>query len=186
MFSTEQTENYKATLPNGVTVELLGVCEVPEIGDYENWWKPDGSPLANRPFKRSTCSVRKYDNRKHYCFAFSTSGKNKYGGTLRRMIVASSSGGGSGMMVDEKGQNIYSNTLDHTLELLPVDLDTTDITFGFQGGPWKMLVKATDKPAEVTFEGKYLKINPIELEASKLFVQVCEDFKHNIKDKGFL
>ena len=181
--STTNSQDYTATLPNGVTVELLGVAEVPESGDYENWWKPDGSPLANRPFKRSTCSVRKYDNRKHYCFAFSTSGKNKYGGTLRRMMVASSSGGGSGMMVDEKGQNIYSNTLDHTLELLPVDLDTTEITFGFQGGPWKMLAKATDKPAGVTFEGKYFEVTPAKLQNGKLVVKTYEAFRYDVKDK---
>jgi hypothetical protein len=184
-----QTNNYTATLPNGVTVELLGVCEVPENTatedkQYTNWWKPDGSPLEKRPFKRSTFSSRKmYDDRKWYCFAFSSYGKNKYGGTLRRISVKESSGGGSGMMIDEYDEYLYSKALGHELSLLPSALDTTEIEFGFQGGPWNMLAKATDKPTEVTFEGKYLKITPAQIENGKLFIHTYEAFRHDVKDK---
>ncbi|MDH4203375.1 MAG: hypothetical protein OEV87_10840, partial [Phycisphaerae bacterium] len=184
-----KTTNYKATLPNGVTVELLGVCEVPENTatedkQYTNWWKPDGSPLEKRPFKRSTFSSRKmYDDRKWYCFAFSSYGKNKYGGTLRRISVKESSGGGSGMMIDEYDEYLYSKALGHELSLLPSALDTTEIEFGFQGGPWNMLAKATDKPTEVTFEGKYLKITPAQIENGKLFIHTYEAFRHDVKDK---
>ena len=35
-------------LRNGVTVELLGVCEHPSVG--RQWWRPDGSPLTERPY----------------------------------------------------------------------------------------------------------------------------------------
>jgi beta-lactamase regulating signal transducer with metallopeptidase domain len=34
------------TLPNGVTVELVGVCEYPSQG--KQWWRPDGSRLGTR------------------------------------------------------------------------------------------------------------------------------------------
>ncbi|MBN1975145.1 MAG: hypothetical protein JW787_15995 [Sedimentisphaerales bacterium] len=40
---TAPSGKYTAALPNGVTVELLGVCEHPSIG--KQWWKPDGSKL---------------------------------------------------------------------------------------------------------------------------------------------
>lgn len=43
------TTNFTATLPNGVTVELLGLCEHPSEG--KRWWQPDGTPaepLFNR------------------------------------------------------------------------------------------------------------------------------------------
>ncbi|MFC1737884.1 M56 family metallopeptidase [Planctomycetota bacterium] len=39
----KRSPEYKATLPNGVTVELVGVCEF-EQGKGQNWWKPDGNP----------------------------------------------------------------------------------------------------------------------------------------------
>jgi hypothetical protein len=45
-----KTENFTATLPNGVTVELLGVCDHPSAG--KQWWQPDGSILNNRPYEK--------------------------------------------------------------------------------------------------------------------------------------
>ena len=38
---------FSTTLPNGVTVELLGVCEHPSEG--KQWWRPDGSLLEEAP-----------------------------------------------------------------------------------------------------------------------------------------
>lgn len=39
---------FKAKLPNGVTVELLGVCEHPS--EDKQWWRPDGSSLQEKPY----------------------------------------------------------------------------------------------------------------------------------------
>ncbi|MGA2232181.1 MAG: M56 family metallopeptidase [Tepidisphaeraceae bacterium] len=39
---------WKATLPDGVKVELVGLSENPSKG--KPWWKPDGTALADRPF----------------------------------------------------------------------------------------------------------------------------------------
>ncbi|MCK4785652.1 MAG: hypothetical protein KAV87_17995, partial [Desulfobacteraceae bacterium] len=36
---------FSATLPNGMTVELVGVCDIP--ADGKHWWAADGSPLEN-------------------------------------------------------------------------------------------------------------------------------------------
>ncbi len=41
---------YEATLPNGVTVELLGVCEHPSTG--KPWWSPDGALLGFAPYQK--------------------------------------------------------------------------------------------------------------------------------------
>ncbi|HBG78470.1 MAG TPA: hypothetical protein DDW84_06465 [Phycisphaerales bacterium] len=40
----EIKNDFKATLSNGVTVELIGVCEHPSKG--KQWWGPDGEPLG--------------------------------------------------------------------------------------------------------------------------------------------
>ncbi|MFH1614635.1 MAG: M56 family metallopeptidase [Planctomycetota bacterium] len=39
----QQQSEFKATLPNGVTVKLVGVCNYPSKD--KQWWKPDGSQL---------------------------------------------------------------------------------------------------------------------------------------------
>jgi beta-lactamase regulating signal transducer with metallopeptidase domain len=179
-----QNAEFSAVLPSGVTVELMGVCEVPDSGDYDNWRAPDGSSLEQRPFKRVKGSRQKYEDRKWYCFAFSVHGKNKFDSNFRQIAVNNNSGSGSGMMIDEKGENIYSNTLDHTLALLPADLDTTEIIFGFQGAPWKRLATAIDKPAEIRFEEKYFKVTPVQRQNGKLFVHAYEAFRENVKDNS--
>jgi ankyrin repeat protein len=39
--------DFTASLPNGVSVELLGVCEYPSEG--KQWWRPDGAALKEAP-----------------------------------------------------------------------------------------------------------------------------------------
>jgi len=41
--------SFTATLPNGVTVELVGVCEHPSEG--KQWWRPDGSSIEAEGFR---------------------------------------------------------------------------------------------------------------------------------------
>ena len=47
--------SWRTRLPNGVTVELLGVAEHPSKN--RSWWQPDGSPLAERPYDRLGAAV---------------------------------------------------------------------------------------------------------------------------------
>jgi hypothetical protein len=47
---TEQTHTQlMATLPDGATVELVGVCEHPSAG--KQWWRPDGTPIETDGFR---------------------------------------------------------------------------------------------------------------------------------------
>jgi len=49
-----QTQDFAATLPDGTTVELVGVCFHSPGSDRSKprqWWKPDGSDLADEPFR---------------------------------------------------------------------------------------------------------------------------------------
>jgi hypothetical protein len=38
---------FRAVMPDGAVIELVGVCEYPPIGHA--WWRPDGSPLGRVP-----------------------------------------------------------------------------------------------------------------------------------------
>ncbi len=51
-----QESNFKTTLPNGVTVELLGICEHPSEG--KQWWTPNGSFIEGRPYDHIGAEVR--------------------------------------------------------------------------------------------------------------------------------
>ncbi|MBW8039910.1 MAG: M56 family metallopeptidase [Planctomycetes bacterium] len=43
-----KASEFMATLPNGVTVELVGICGHPSEG--KKWWRPDGSLLEEKPY----------------------------------------------------------------------------------------------------------------------------------------
>ncbi|MHC4646833.1 MAG: M56 family metallopeptidase, partial [Planctomycetota bacterium] len=45
-----QVRKFSATLSNGVTVELVGICEHPS--EEKQWWRPDGGILQERPYER--------------------------------------------------------------------------------------------------------------------------------------
>ena len=54
-FTARQAETidsaFTANLPNGVTVELIGICEHPSEG--KQWWRPDGTLLASAPYEKA-------------------------------------------------------------------------------------------------------------------------------------
>ncbi|MBN1973235.1 MAG: hypothetical protein JW787_06325 [Sedimentisphaerales bacterium] len=51
----EAQSEYKKTLPSGVEVELIGMCEYPSMG--KKWYKPDGGLLENPPYDESELSI---------------------------------------------------------------------------------------------------------------------------------
>jgi len=61
---------FTVTLDNGVTVELLGVCENPSQG--KQWWQPDGNLLEQRPYEKSPFTVEGSPQR--YEFLYRVSG----------------------------------------------------------------------------------------------------------------
>jgi beta-lactamase regulating signal transducer with metallopeptidase domain/tetratricopeptide (TPR) repeat protein len=46
--SNQNYNEFEATLPNGVTIELIGICEHPSEGKH--WWRPDGTALEKAPY----------------------------------------------------------------------------------------------------------------------------------------
>jgi hypothetical protein len=72
---------WKATLPNGTTVEFIGICENPSAG--KQWWGPDGSPIDYAPY----ANIEPYGNHR--------SDRKIYEIAWRIKRPASSSGGGT-------------------------------------------------------------------------------------------
>ncbi|MBL7152552.1 MAG: hypothetical protein ISS79_02455 [Phycisphaerae bacterium] len=65
--SPEQPSPWRATLDNGISVELIGICESPSNG--RQWWGPDGSILDYIPYYRTYTRHHKPDERA-YDFAY--------------------------------------------------------------------------------------------------------------------
>ena len=66
-------KQFAATLPNGVTVELVGVCEYPSAG--KPWWRPDGTPFTLPAGIRVEDSIRKAgvgDNAYQFLFRYNS------------------------------------------------------------------------------------------------------------------
>ncbi|MHC4085312.1 MAG: HEAT repeat domain-containing protein [Planctomycetota bacterium] len=53
--TAEKESEFSAILPNGVTVELIGMCEYPSVD--KQWWQPDGSLLVKPPYDESDIDI---------------------------------------------------------------------------------------------------------------------------------
>ncbi len=163
---------WQAVLSNGITVELLGICEHPNID--QKWWLPDGSPLQEPPFAKSTCRFSHgHQKVKVYCFAWRNSTVE-----YQTSRTAGSTGGGSGMMIDKYGSYIRSSGFNHTIDLLPEDMESTSVEFGFGTGNWQTPVVVTDSPGEINFLGKQrIVINPPKIENGRIVIRCNEEFR---------
>ena len=122
----DQTDSqFKGALPNGATIELLGVCDYPS--ESKQWWRPDGKALG---YNIKTLDKSKYQSdRPGYEFVFRKTGDVPY------------------KIEEVKGSNIKSNI--QVLE--PQDLyghrvhvkssyKKTDIKIASPSGKWDTVV----------------------------------------------
>jgi beta-lactamase regulating signal transducer with metallopeptidase domain len=117
---------FTASLPNGVAVELVGLCEHPSEG--KQWWAPDGLPLEQ---KITTKDSSHYED------------KNKAFEIAYRISFP------QGMTIDMpkvKGSTAQSGlevTSPDGLKAIRTHLDmwgnTTTVSFPIAAGPWKTL-----------------------------------------------
>jgi prepilin-type processing-associated H-X9-DG protein len=82
---------FKVTLPNGITVELVGVRK-PETNQ---WWRPDGTPLADAPYDSSEGDPQ-HQNPYEFAVHFENLPEGMTGG-----IRVDSRGGGCGGAIPE-------------------------------------------------------------------------------------
>ncbi len=143
--------NFTTNLPNGVTVELVGICEHPSEG--KQWWRPDGSVLSS-PLHNLTKSTLEFDPESEREIEFDflikpakdipLSIDHKI--TKNKKTFATPSGGL--ISRNEQGQHRYVKTV------LPKSLNEIDIAFGIK------YQEPDDKGCEwVTFKNISLKPN---------------------------
>ena len=125
---------YAVTLPNGVTVELLGVTHFPSKDT--DWWRPDGSPLPERPYEQwKDFAAPEYHPTRHLEMAVRLTNvpdepfeRNVKVGPLRGML------GGTPMGSPQTGAMIiplYAG--------LKADAQAGTLRYGVAAGPWTIL-----------------------------------------------
>jgi beta-lactamase regulating signal transducer with metallopeptidase domain len=71
-FTGPELGQYAASLPGGMTVELVGLCEEPVEGS--KWWRPDGSEIPEPTFETSTRTSPMGDIPTRYTFLVKAQG----------------------------------------------------------------------------------------------------------------
>jgi bla regulator protein BlaR1 len=120
---------FSATLPNGVTVELVGICEHPSEG--KQWWRPDGSKLEEKPWEKINGSVSPGWGKKACEFA---------------LKLAYPTEQEPGYYVKVESQGSVASGVTHTTATghlnwlaveLPSKLEKTNITVAIASGKWQ-------------------------------------------------
>jgi len=132
-----EPSEFKKTLPNGVMVELVGVCEHPSEG--RQWWKPDGTELSKeiRVRKRGHVSASGIP----YTVAVKVTMPED--ATFQRGRIKGATGRGSLEAVDSEGRPI--SNIRAWMVYIDEKLTETSIQLGVATGPWKTRARNRSK-----------------------------------------
>jgi hypothetical protein len=138
--SSSAQEEFVGTSANGVSVELIGIGMHPSA-DAE-WWKPDGSPLAQRPYDKLIPKRRfKRDFMQREVW-FKRTGKfeNELFWGYRTIPGETEH---NGKVFDAAGKEI--DGIEATIFSFDTSVRTCTVRFDFtvEESPWKTLIKAT-------------------------------------------
>lgn len=152
MEDTSEVDNskYRKTLDNGVTVELLGVCEFQ--GDSENWWRPDGSRW--QPDFRTKQNGNLVSDGKPYVIAVKAAGpEGMRGMSYKWGPVKGSTGMGSLSVYGTDGRepdNVHAARFN-----IKGRLDETSLKIGTAAGSWKTRFSHDGRGTMTTSEGEH-------------------------------
>jgi beta-lactamase regulating signal transducer with metallopeptidase domain len=154
---------FRKQLPNGVTVELVGVCDYPSEG--KQWWKPDGLPLG---FNIETYDPSHYEDKNNgYEIAYKFEAPDGvYVGQPKVKGSTSQSGlevkSPSGIQAVRSHINVWGNT--------------TKVKFPVAAGEWKKLGQTSGGGQTTAMVGsKKIMFGPAEGTREKLVIAVTDD-----------
>jgi hypothetical protein len=173
--TTQPTEDWKITLPSGVTVEMIGVSENPSDG--KQWWRPDGSPLAQRPYSHLRASMSPGANERGNEFAVRLANLPKDGVGTRWEFDPSTSYGGGGQ-VFEAGDAIPQ--LRAVAAITSTSQDVITVKLGVAAGPWITLAESSSRGSSSGGRGNAaVSFSPTHEEDTAVVVTVA----HNVEDR---
>ncbi|MHC4693518.1 MAG: right-handed parallel beta-helix repeat-containing protein [Planctomycetota bacterium] len=133
----------KATLASGMTIELLGLTEIP-IKDNP-WWKPDSSLLEQQPFDNVSFDPSRDPNNDqfaYYAVAMRLNGKAPAEiGLIKWDLLDALHAGTTSAYLEDK--RVYSQGIVGGASKFPKDVVTTTLRLGLAAGDWQTLVKGS-------------------------------------------
>jgi len=162
-------QEFKVTLPNGITIELVGVRK-PETNQ---WWRPDGSPLAETPYDSSEGDPQ-HQNPYEFAVHFENLPEGVTGG-----LRINPSGGGWGGTIPETMDKLKPHKAGKPVENMAytvvdqdprtdtvtvrVDLATgewkVDSTYPRSGGGWNARTSGSPAVGTVSYSAPYERDN---------------------------
>lgn len=139
--NNDLNDSFSAVLPDGVKVELLGVCDHPSAG--KQWWRPDGTPLDTHEF-------RDYD----YDDAVTVK-EDQYAKLLALKFddTVVQDAGITWSLEDSRESRFAPDYVDRTrtkrrsvqviLAAFPNTIESTNLRLGIAAGPWKTVASGT-------------------------------------------
>jgi hypothetical protein len=141
--STGESERaFRVELPDGVTIELVGVCESPIRSD--GWWRPDGVPMPKAPEGEAKDYVGYEPNSIARAFALDV----VTDGTAN--VLGPGPGPDEDWYSQSSGASIKRQAAGKVLEKrqivakLPPKARTT-VAVAYAGGPWKTVATASKR-----------------------------------------
>ena len=126
--ATQATEvEFGAALSNGLRLEVVGVSFSPSAG--QAWWKPDGSPLPDRPYDAMPNAIMSGGVASRD-IAVRIAGQPADPATVKWSVEHQ--GGASGTLVAPRSPDIQGMAV-----AWPYEAKTTAVTFNVAAGPWK-------------------------------------------------
>ncbi len=176
------SSGFKTILANGVTVELVGVCEYPSEG--KQWWKPDGSLLKEamgvKIYDKIACNIKQPVKGNPYVFVVRVDGPAdlnfKWGQTEDAACLA------SGKPMDAKGREIED------MQAVQANIDerkaNAALRLAVASGPWKNkaahngkgIMSVNLEGGAVTFSEAYESNGGVKITVS----DTLDEFEHRI------
>ena len=142
------TSGFTATLPDGVTVELVGVCEHPSEG--KQWWRPDGTHMENAPYKSMGSRLKHHEGYNDYEFVMRLTGPSDT--SYKWEVPGGRQGSDTGAPIDKDG-NWVSDLRVYTANQSQ-DKKTASVHIGVTAAKWETLATHVPKDGEETYSLK--------------------------------
>ena len=134
---SEDIGKFSVTLSNGLTVELIGVCEHPSKG--KQWWRPDGSSLPQAPYESregQPIENRDQETNRLVEFAVSFAGRRlPYTDVCYKVTGATRTRGGGDVQPTPEG------AIKSIACKISKSRDTAEVSLGVAAGQWKTITE---------------------------------------------
>ncbi|MBC8468462.1 MAG: carboxypeptidase regulatory-like domain-containing protein [Planctomycetes bacterium] len=136
------SSEFKTTLPNGVTVELIGICEHPS--ESKQWWRPDGDILSSGhvPSDHSRMTVEPDETEQARELALRFSSPNIEYMSFRWKIDKATRSSSHPFYMTEKRERLKPQR--NIVFKLPRNIETLDFNVGVAVGEWKRVASGGD------------------------------------------